>query len=45
MIRRSIVGTNTVKKVLMIGLPRVTSTMMALMFSMVDLHIRILLKE
>ena len=39
MITRSIVGTNTVSKLLMIGLPRVTSATMAFMLLMVDLHI------
>ena len=39
MITRSIVGTKTVSKLLMIGLPRVTSATMAFMLLIVDLHI------
>ena len=39
---KSIVGTNTVNKLLIIGLPIVTSTTIAFNLSIFDLHIRIL---
>ena len=41
-ITKSIVGTNTVNILLIIGLPIVTSTTIALNLSIFDLHIRIL---
>ena len=44
MITRRMVGTKTVNKLLIIGLPRVTSATMAFILLMVDLQIRILLK-
>ena len=44
MVSRRIVGTKTVSKLLIIGLPNITSTIMAFFVSMLDLHIRILLK-
>ena len=44
MMTRSKVGTNTVSKLLIIGLPRVTSTTMASVSWPKALHIRILLK-
>ena len=44
MARRSIVGTNTVSRLPMIGLPKVTSTTMDFISWVVDLHILILLK-
>ena len=39
MITRSIVGTKTVNKLLMIGLSKVPSTTMTFILLMVDLHI------
>ena len=44
MMTRRIVGTNRVSRLLMMGLPKVTSTMIAFMLLMIDLHILILLK-
>ena len=43
MLTRRMVGTNTVSKLLMMGLPRVTSATMASVLWTVDLYIRILL--